>query len=386
MSALAGIRVLELEAKGPAPFGVMLLADLGADVVRVERMRAGGAGSPGRATARLALDRGRRAIALDLKSPRGIDVLMRLIGGADVLVEGFRPGVAERLGFGPDVCLARNPRLVYARMTGWGQAGPLAERAAHDINYLAVAGALHPLGSADRPPPPPLNLVGDFGGGGTFLAIGVLAALLERERSGAGQVVDAAMVDGVAALLTAFHGLRAAGQWTEAREDNVVDGGAPWYRTYTTADDGYVAVGALEPAFYAQLLERLGLEPAQWPMYERERWPDQRQQLARIFAGRTRAEWEAVFEGSDACVTPVLTMAESTRSPHLVARGVFAEINGAAVPGPAVTHGRPDRLGPARLRAAHRRDPRRAGTGRRGAGRAAVPGRGGMNGSRAVVA
>jgi alpha-methylacyl-CoA racemase len=330
MSALAGIQVLELEAKGPAPFGVMLLADLGADVVRVERVRRTDA-----VGARAPIDRGRRAIALDLKSPRGLALLMELVAGADVLVEGFRPGVAERRGFGPDECMARNPRLVYARMTGWGQAGPLAERAAHDINYLAIAGALHPLGSADRPPPPPLNLVGDFGGGGTFLAIGVLAALLERERSGAGQVIDAAMVDGVASLLTAFHGLRAAGRWTDVREDNLVDGGAPWYRTYETADGGYVAVGALEPAFYAQLLERLGLDPAQWPMFGRERWPTQREHLARIFAERPRAHWEALFEGSDACVTPVLTMAESTRAPHLLARGVFAEINGAPVPCPA---------------------------------------------------
>jgi alpha-methylacyl-CoA racemase len=243
--------------------------------------------------------------------------------------------VAERLGLGPEECLSRNARLVYARMTGWGQDGPLADRAAHDINYLAVAGALHPLGSADRPPPPPLNLVGDFGGGGTFLAIGILAALLERERSGRGQVVDAAMVDGVASMLTAFHGLRACGGWSESRESNLVDGGAPWYRTYETADGGFVAVGALEPAFYRQFLERLGLDPQAWPMHERERWPHQRERLACLFAARPRAHWEALFEGTDACVAPVLTLEESTRSPHLQARGVFADLAGMQVPGPA---------------------------------------------------
>jgi alpha-methylacyl-CoA racemase len=325
-AALAGVRVIELDAKGPAPFGVMLLADLGADVIRVDRPsstpRAPSAG----------LDRGRRSIALDLKEPGAVEVLLRLTDGADVLVEGYRPGVAERLGFGPDVCARRNPRLVYARVTGWGQDGPLAQRAAHDINYLAVAGALFPLGSADRPPSPPLNLVGDFGGGGAYLVIGILAALLERARSGRGQVVDAAMLDGVASMLTAFHGLRSAGAWNGAREANLVDGGAPWYRCYETADGGYVAVGALEPRFHAELLERLGLDPERFPMHDRDDWPRQRAELARIFAARPRSAWEALFEDSDACVTPVLTLEESTRAPQLAGRGGFVEVDGAATP------------------------------------------------------
>jgi alpha-methylacyl-CoA racemase len=249
-----------------------------------------------------------------------------------VLVEGYRPGVAERLGFGPEVCTERNPRLVYARVTGWGQDGPLAQRAAHDINFLAVAGALFPLGSADRPPPPPLNLVGDFGGGGAFLVIGILAALLERASSGRGQVIDAAMIDGVASMLTAFHGLRSAGAWNGAREANLVDGGAPWYRCYETSDGGYVAVGALAPPFYAELLERLGLDPERWPMHDRDKWPRQRAELARIFASRPRSDWEELFADGDASVSPVLTLEESTRAPQLASRGSFVDVDGAATP------------------------------------------------------
>ena len=331
MSALSGVRVLELEAKGPAPFGVMLLADLGAEVIRVDRIR----NSPSEKPAAGAIERGRRSIAIDLKQEAGLAVLLELVAVADVLVEGYRPGIAERLGFGPDACLDRNPRLVYARMTGWGQDGPLAQRAGHDINYLALAGALYPLGSADRPPAPPLNLVGDFGGGGPFLAIGILAALFERERSGRGQVVDAAMVDGVASMLTAFHDLRSAGAWTDAREDNLVDGGAPWYRCYATADGGFIAVGALEPSFHRQFLERLGLDPEQWPMYDRARWPAQRDKLAALFATKPRSHWEQLFEESDACVSPVLTLEESTSAPQLVARDVFVRRNGGFVPQPA---------------------------------------------------
>ena len=251
-------------------------------------------------------------------------MLLRLAETADVLVESYRPGVAERLGFGPEVCCERNPRLVYARVTGWGQEGPLAATAAHDINFLAIAGALHPLGSADRPPPPPLNLVGDFGAGGTYLAIGVLAALLERARSGRGQVLDAAMVDGVASLLTAFHALRAAGAWQDARESNIVDGGAPWYRCYTTADGEFVAVGALEERFYRELLERLGLDPGEWPMHDRDRWPALHAELETRFSTRTRAQWEELFAGSDACVTPVLSLGESLDAPQLAARPAAA--------------------------------------------------------------
>jgi alpha-methylacyl-CoA racemase len=331
MTALQGLRVVELEAKGPAPFAVMLLADLGADVVRVDRLR----NQPTPRGAPAALQRGRRSIALNLKDSAGLELLLRLLDTADVLVEGYRPGVAERLGCGPDVCLTRNPRLIYARMTGWGQDGPMARRAGHDINYLAMTGALYPLGSADRPPPPPLNLVGDFGGGGLYLAIGVLAALLERQRSGLGQVVDAAMIDGVTSMLTAFHAMRDAGTWSSAREDNIVDGGAPWYRCYATADGGYVAVGALEPQFYTQFLERMGLSTEHWPMYEREQWPRQRAELERLFLAEPRAHWEQLFEGSDACVSPVLTLGEAPADPHLKARGNFAPLAGGLVPGAA---------------------------------------------------
>ena len=331
MSALAGVRIVELEAKGPAPYAVMLMADFGAEVIRIDRVRS----HAGRLPLPAAMERGRRSIALNLKDPAGLALLLELIETTDVLVESYRPGVAERLGFGPDTCRERNPRLVYARMTGWGQGGPLAARAGHDINYLAVAGALHPLGSADRPPPPPLNLVGDFGGGATFLVIGVLAALLERERSGQGQVVDAAMVDGVTSMLTAFHAMRSSGAWSTAREDNVVDGGAPWYRSYETADGAFVAVGALEQGFYEVLLEHLGLDRDSWPMHDRARWPAQRGELARIFASETRAHWEAVFADTDACVTPVLSLEESLREPQLIARANFQRFDGGVVPAPA---------------------------------------------------
>jgi alpha-methylacyl-CoA racemase len=331
MTALRGLRVVELECKGPGPFGVMLLADLGAEVVRVERPRRDGVAAQ-RPAGSAALERGRRPVALDLKTEHGLTQLLELIDGADVLVEGYRPGVAERLGFGPDRCLERNPGLVYARVTGWGQSGPLARQAGHDINFLAVAGALYPIGAADRAPPPPLNLVGDFGGGGPYLAIGVLAALLEREHSGRGQVIDAAMVDGVSSMLTAFHAMRAHGDWSGRREDNVVDGGAPWYRCYATADGGYVAVGALEPQFYARLLERLSLDAEEWPMYERQRWPAQRDELERIFGSRPRAHWEELFAGSDACVTPVLTLDEARSHPQLEGRGGFVPFDGGVVP------------------------------------------------------
>jgi len=328
-AALAGIRVLELSAKGPGPFGVMLLADLGADVIRIDRPSA-----PAR-TVQDATARGRRSIAIDLKQERGVELVLALVERADVLVEGYRPGIAERLGIGPETCLERNPRLVYARMTGWGQDGPLARRAGHDINFLSVAGALYPLGAAEEPPSPPLNLVGDFGGGGTYLAIGVLAALLERDRSGRGQVVDAAMVDGVSSLLTAYHSLLQHGLWSEERESNLVDGGAPWYRAYRTADGGYVAVGALEPPFWTTLLELLELDPADWPQYAREDWPRQRRGLAQIFETRTRDDWEQLFDGSDACVSPVLTLSEATRAPQLAGRGTFVELDGRLTPAPA---------------------------------------------------
>ena len=330
---LAGVRVLELAALGPVPFGVMLLADLGADVVRVDRVSS--VASPGFEATMRGLSRGRRSIAVDLKAAEGLSILMRLIEDADVLVEGFRPGVLERLGVGPDVCLERNPRLIVARTTGWGQDGPLADRAGHDIDYAAVAGALHPVGSADRPPPPPLNMLADFGGGGAFLAIGVLAALLERERSGQGQVIDVAMVDGTAVLTTFFHGLMALGAWTTERESNLLDGAAPFYRCYATSDGAAIAVGCIEPQFYAAFLERLELPAEQWPQHDRALWPAQSAALARLFATRTRAEWEQVFADSDACVAPVLALDEAPRHPHNQAREVFTEAFGMVQPAPA---------------------------------------------------
>ncbi|HEX8631581.1 MAG TPA: CaiB/BaiF CoA-transferase family protein [Catenuloplanes sp.] len=338
---LAGVRVVELASLAPAPFGCMVLADLGADVVRVDRPGGPGAG-------RLAappggpLNRNRRATAVDLKSAAGHADLLRLVGRADVLVEAFRPGVAERLGFGPQRCLELNPRLVYARLTGWGQEGPLAQRAGHDIDYIAVAGALEPLGRAGERPYPPMNLLGDFAGGGMVLAVGVLAALLERERSGAGQVVDAAMVDG-SALLTAFlHGMLGAGRWPGPRGRNVLDGGAPFYDTYRTADGGFMAVGALEPAFYAALLAGLGLAndadlPAQ---YDVSGWPELRRRFAACFAGRTRAEWTSVFADLDACVAPVLAPTEAHQHPQTAARGTFVDVGGEIQPAPAPRFGR----------------------------------------------
>jgi alpha-methylacyl-CoA racemase len=338
MGPLDGIRVVEIASLAPAPFGCMILADLGADVVRVDRADQCGGDAPAPADP---LSRGRRSVGINLKDPAGVELLLRLAAGADVLVEGFRPGVAERLGFGPQVCAARNPRLVYGRMTGWGQDGPLAPTAGHDIDYIAISGALHPIGRAGQRPVPPLNLVGDFGGGGMLLALGVLAALLERERSGLGQVVDAAMVDGSALLTSFIYGLRASGQWQDERGVNLLDGGAPFYDTYQTADGRYVAVGALEPRFYDALLAGLGLSGAGLPaQYDRAGWPVLRERLAAVFATRGRDEWAQVFSGSDACVAPVLSPAEAPAHPHNTARGTFADVGGLVQPAPAPRFGR----------------------------------------------
>ena len=333
MGPLNGVRVIEIASLAPGPFGCMIMADLGADVVRVDRAgRGDGLGL--RPAGPLA--RSRRSIALNLKDPAGIDVLLRLTDTADVLVEAFRPGVAERLGFGPQVCAGRNPRLIYARMTGWGQHGPLASTAGHDIDYIAVAGSLDPIGRAGERPVPPLNLVGDFGGGGMLLAVGVLAALLERERSGLGQVVDVAMVDGSALLASFLYGLRAAGGWRDERGTNLLDGGAPFYDTYRTADGRHMAVGALEPKFYAELLARLGLDPAGLPaQYDRSGWPVLRAALTAAFGGRTQAEWAAVFDGSDACVAPVVSPTDAPDHPHNAARGTFVDVGGLIQPAPA---------------------------------------------------
>ncbi len=338
MGPLDGVRVIEIASLAPAPFGCMVLADLGADVLRVDRPdRSGRQALPPIDP----LCRSRRSIRLNLKDPAGVDVLLRLIDGADVLVEAFRPGVAERLGFGPDVCAARNPRLVYARMTGWGQDGPLAETAGHDIDYIAVSGSLDPIGRAGQRPLPPLNLVGDFGGGGMLLAVGVLAALLERERSGLGQVVDAAMVDGSALLASFLYGLRAAGAWQDERGTNVLDGGAPFYDTYATADGRYLAVGALEPKFFDELLARLGIDGAGLPaQYDRAGWPELRARLTEVFAGRTQAEWMGVFAGSDACVAPVMSPRDAPGHPHNTARATFIDVGGVTQPAPAPRFGR----------------------------------------------
>ncbi len=334
---LQGVRVVEIASIAPAPFGCMILSDLGASVTIVDRV-----GEQPRTLATVdPLRRGRRSVGLNLKDPGAVSALLRLVEWSDVLVEGFRPGVAERLGFGPDVCLQRNPRLVFARMTGWGQDGPLAQSAGHDIDYIAISGALHPIGRAGERPVPPLNLIGDFGGGGMLLALGVLAALVERASSGRGQVVDAAMVDGSALLTTFVHGLRAAGMWRDERGTNLLDGGAPFYDTYQTADGRYVAVGALEPQFYAELLNRLGLGGQALPaQFDTSGWPVLRARFTKVFKQRTQAQWAALFEGSDACVAPVLTLGEAPGHAHNAARGTFSDVGGVVQPAPAPRFGR----------------------------------------------
>ena len=330
---LAGVRVIEFAGIGPGPFAAMMLADNGADVVRIDRPGGGAFGRP-------ELDlmaRGRRSIALDLKSAEDRALALKLIARADLLIEGNRPGVMERLGLGPAEALAANPALVYGRMTGWGQQGPLAPRAGHDINYLALTGALHAIGPADRPPPPPLNLIADFGGGAMLLAFGLLAALLSAKASGVGQVVDAAMIDGVIAQTTLFHAMRAMGLWRDAREANLLDGGAPFYRCYACADGGFVAVGAIEPQFYAELLAGLGLagDPDFAAQQDRARWPVMTAKLAGVFATRPRDAWAERFAASDACVTPVLRFDELGAHPHLAAREALATRGGIAQPAPA---------------------------------------------------
>jgi alpha-methylacyl-CoA racemase len=333
MGPLDGVTVIEIASLAPAPFGCMILSDLGADVVRIERAENCGEDATPPADP---LVRGRRSVGLNLKDPEGVALLLRLVEQSDVLVEGFRPGVAERLGFGPEECLRRNPRLIFARMTGWGQHGPLAPTAGHDIDYIAVSGVLHGIGRAGERPVPPINLVGDFGGGGMLLAVGVLAALLERERSGRGQVVDAAMTDGSALLHTFIYGLLSTGAWREERGSNLLDGGAPFYDTYETADGGAVAVGALEPKFYAELLAGLGLADAELPaQYDRAGWPVLRERFGTVFAKRTRDEWAGIFASTDACVAPVLTPLEAAQHPHNMARGTFTDSGGMVQPAPA---------------------------------------------------
>ncbi|MFI5956037.1 CaiB/BaiF CoA transferase family protein [Cryptosporangium sp. NPDC051539] len=328
---LSGLKVLELAGIGPGPHAAMILADLGADVVRVDRPVPGYDPAAGTYDQLL---RGRRSIALDLKDEDGLGRLRQLIAVADVLLEGYRPGVTERLGVGPDDCAAINPRLVYARMTGWGQDGPWAPRAGHDINYISLTGALHAIGRPGERPVPPLNFVGDFGGGSMLVLVGILSALWERERSGQGQVVDAAMVDGTTLLSQMFWSFRGAGIWSDERGANLLDGGAPWYDTYECADGRYVAVGALEPQFWAALIA--GLEVDDLPNRDdRANWPAIRKRFTELFAARTRDEWAAVFEGTDACVTPVLSFGEASSHPHVAARGTVADVNGVPQAAPA---------------------------------------------------
>ncbi|GLW64254.1 CoA transferase [Actinomadura rubrobrunea] len=331
---LSGVRVIELAGIGPGPFAGMLLADLGADVVRVDRASSA---APGRdAVPADFLGRGKRSIAVDLKNERGREVVLRMVERSDVLIEGFRPGVTERLGIGPDDCLARNPALVYGRMTGWGQEGPLSRSAGHDIGYIAVTGALHAIGRAGGPPQVPLNLLGDFAGGSMYLVVGVLAALLEARASGRGQVVDAAIVDGTTHLSTFIHAFLAGGMWRDERGVNLLDTGAPWYDVYETADGGHVAVGALEPQFYAEFLRRLGLDEADLPSRDDpENWPALRERFAAAFKTRTRDEWAEIFLPGDACVAPVLSLREAAEHPYNTAREVFVERGGHRQPAPA---------------------------------------------------
>ncbi len=336
---LVGYRIVELAGIGPTPFCGMMLADMGAEVIVVDRVD--GQTDIARLSQQV-LNRGRRTIAIDLKDPEGTEIIMKLVETADGLIEGFRPGVAERLGVGPDACWERNPGLVYGRMTGWGQVGPLSATAGHDIDYIAVSGVLGAIGRAGDRPVPPLNLIGDFGGGGLLLAFGVVCGLLESRESGLGQVIDAAMTDGSAVLATMMHGMAAAGLWDLNRKGvNLLDSGAPWYDTYETSDGGYMAVGAIEPAFYEAFIEGLGLTGSDLPEHhDRASWPA----LARVFAARfrerSRAEWTAVFEGTDACVAPVLQLGEAATHPHNVERGTFIEVGGIVQPAPAPRFGR----------------------------------------------
>ena len=338
---LAGVTVIELAGLGPGPFCGMMLADLGAEVIRVDR-----AGAPSW-SADGSLGRGRKSIAVDLKRPGAAELILRLVARADALIEGFRPGVTERLGLGPDACLKANPRLVYGRMTGWGQEGPLAAAPGHDLNYLALSGMLWPIGPADRPPAIPLNLIGDFGGGGMMLALGLTAGIISARTTGKGQVVDAAMVDGAAVLGTLIFGMIANQRWTVAREANMLDGGAPFYGVYETADGGYVSIGSLEPQFYAALIRLLDLkDPRFAQQWDRSMWPDLGATLTATFKSKPRAAWCDLLEGSDVCFAPVLSPAEAAVHPHNVARGTFSTAAGAPMPNPAPRFsGTPTRAG-----------------------------------------
>jgi alpha-methylacyl-CoA racemase len=332
---LDGFRVVEMGGIGPAPFAGVLLGDLGADVLRIDRIAKPGV-EPDLPPRFDFYNRNKRSVALDLKQPQAVSAVLNLVAKADALIEGFRPTVMERLGLGPEICMAINPRLVYARMTGWGQQGPMAQEAGHDINYLALTGALHCLGEADRPPPPPLNLVADLGGGALYLVVGLLAAAMEARQSGRGQTIDVAMIDGVTHLMSAFQAFRQQGSWTGRRADNIVDGGAPFYGSYVTRDGKFVAVGAIEPHFYANLVKVMGIDGEPLPdQNDRAAWPEMRARFAKIFAMRTRDEWVAVAAGHDACLAPVLTIDEAPGHPQMQTRGVYATFDGLRHPSPA---------------------------------------------------
>jgi alpha-methylacyl-CoA racemase len=332
---LAGVRIVELGGVGPVPFCCMLLSDLGADVIRIDRPPGYDGGVPGDPRFNL-LNRGRRSAALDLKRPEAAAAVLKLVAKADALVEGFRPGVAEKLGLGPDACLGANPALIYGRMTGWGQDGPLAQTPGHDINYISLTGVLHAIGPADGPPAIPLNLAGDFGGGSLYLALGVVSAILESRRSGKGQVVDAAMVDGSASLMTLCYGLLASGYWKDQRGSNRLDSGAPWYNVYETKDGRWLSVGSNEARFWRNTLEVLGLAVAEMPdQHDTSRWPEVHERFAAIFRTRTRDEWCSLAEGREVCFAPVLSMTEAPTHEHLRARGTFVERDGVVQPAPA---------------------------------------------------
>jgi alpha-methylacyl-CoA racemase len=330
MGPLQGFRVVEFAGLGPGPFAAMLLSDMGAQVIRIDRK---GGRAPGKNEITY---RGRPAVALDMKKPQAVEAALKLIDKADALIEGFRPGVMERLGVGPDVCLRRNPKLVYGRMTGWGQTGPLANAAGHDINYIALTGALHAIGNAGQKPVPPLNLVGDFGGGALYLAFGIVCGILEAQKSGKGQVVDAAMTDGAASLMTMFYGMMASKFWRDQRGVNLLDTGAYFYDTYETKDGKWVAIGSLEPQFYKELLEKTGISDPEFAHHmDPSTWPARKEKVAAVFKTKTRDEWDAIMLGSDVCYAPVLSLREAPNHPHNAARQTFVEIDGVTQPAPA---------------------------------------------------
>lgn len=326
MGPLEGIKVVELAGIGPGPFCGMLLSDMGAEVIRIERKGARGGSKFD------VLSRGRKSVAVDLKKPEGVETVLKLVEGADILQEGFRPGVTERLGLGPDVCLERNPRLVYGRMTGWGQYGPMSQAAGHDINYISLTGALHAVGTDDKPVAP-LNLVGDFGGGALYLAMGMLAAVVNAQRTGRGQVVDVAMTDGSASLMSMMYGFKASGMWQDKRASNMLDGGAHFYDTYETKDGKWISIGSIEPQFYALLRDKAGLSDAAYDaQHDRSKWPSLKAEITAVFKTKTRDEWDALMSGTDVCYGPILSLEEAPSHPHNVARNTFVEIDGVVQP------------------------------------------------------